>query len=150
MSSSQKQHTLHLMVYHRALFKAHWALFVPSLTNHDIGKRIDASGDVRKGFHHVLTRNFDLKMEDRTYSLIEIGALTKGCCLDDELGEEAVDEGPTVAGARNELERLMLGVEAPGPSMRSANSQVSKQQLGWARARRSAHNALALRSSATG
>lgn len=97
------------------------------LHNFNIGKRVDASEDVRKGFHHELTRNFDLEIEDRSHSLVMLGELSEVCSLGDAAGAETVDEHQPAARARDAFERAIFSVEAPGPSMRSVQDVLMRR-----------------------
>ena len=50
-----------LLTYSGGLFKNHWAYFVCSHANKDIGVKIHADGDVRTGFQFEINRSHDLQ-----------------------------------------------------------------------------------------
>lgn len=50
-----------LLIYNGSPFKDHWAYWVRSQTNPDIGIMIHATGDVRNGFEFEIKRCHDLK-----------------------------------------------------------------------------------------
>ena len=49
-----------LMIYNGSPFKDHWAYWIFSHTNPDIGVAMDAAGDVRSGFEFQIRRSLDL------------------------------------------------------------------------------------------
>lgn len=49
-----------LMMYNGSPFKDHWAYWISSRVNPDVGVAMDAAGDVRSGFEFQIRRNLDL------------------------------------------------------------------------------------------
>lgn len=112
---------VYLLVFHRALFKAHWSLLIPDSSEpggaQKSGRRVDVQGTVAGGFTHAVQRDYDLRTESSTVSAIPIGVipLEKLRPFPDWTPEEV--GGPV---ARDEFEEAILKVAAPGPTLRSA------------------------------
>lgn len=115
-----------LIVYRSPLFPAHWSLWIPSLADPNIGKRIHVTGDVHSGFKHEFVRNHDLRTETRTHVVILIGEVDDRHVVDDDTdlkdGEERFEKRDK--SPRDHIEEIALSAIAPGPSMNSASSNV--------------------------
>jgi hypothetical protein len=108
-------------------FKDHWALFIPSVQTPTFGTLLQVEGDVRSGFRHDVIRNFDTKSTENN-------GRGSGSCKLSFLGEVAdkhvhdtPGSGDTIVGAtdtatKDDIERVAMGVEAPGPSMNMVSS----------------------------
>lgn len=120
-STRGKKCELHLIVHHRTPFNGHWSLFVPTQHDGNIGARYEAVGDVRNGFEHEVTREWNMKEDSRTKSVLLLGEVS----IVGEGSAEALDganatENEGVVEARDTFEAVVLGVPAPGPGMRSS------------------------------
>ena len=115
---------LKLIIYHSPLFSAHWSLFIPSIQDSNIGKRIHVVGDSLNGFTHEFVRNENLEDETRSYSLIDIGEVDAEIVAD-AAADTGRDSEIRDAAAVDELERLALEVPAPMKTLRAAADVVS-------------------------
>ena len=88
-----KPRELYLVVYNRPLFKAHWALFVPSIDNASVGKKIHAVGDALAGFSVAFDRNYNLGTTTRSHSLVHLGHI--GAAYIDEAS--VLGDGPCIS-----------------------------------------------------
>ncbi|KAF3483798.1 uncharacterized protein GIQ15_03122 [Arthroderma uncinatum] len=115
-----------LIVYNRSLFKAHWAIYIPSLADPGIGKKIHVQGDVLNGFTLQFMRNYCLNSEPLTHQEVPIGRVADEFVVDGPGGDEVPDVTPT-----DRIEEVALSVAAPGPSMNSASNgpPTGKAQL---------------------
>ncbi|KAL2754215.1 hypothetical protein ACRALDRAFT_1081339 [Sodiomyces alcalophilus JCM 7366] len=55
-----------LLIFNGSPFKDHWAYFVRSHRNHNVGVYIHATGDVLNGFNFEIKRNHDLEDPENT------------------------------------------------------------------------------------
>ena len=122
---------VYVLVFPSPLFPAHWSLFIPSLTNQSIGIRIHVHGDAKSGFAHEFVRGYDMGQSTQGDKLVLLGEVDEGFLAGDEdesTGVREEDGGEQTetrdVDARNELERIALGVPAPGPSLNSVQNQV--------------------------
>jgi hypothetical protein len=106
-------------------FKDHWAIFVPSVQTPTFGTLLQVEGDVRWGFRHDVTRNFDTKSTENN------GRSSDSCKLSligevaDKHVHDTPDSGELILGAtdtKDDVERAAMAVEAPGPSMNMISS----------------------------
>ncbi|OAA55561.1 hypothetical protein SPI_08245 [Niveomyces insectorum RCEF 264] len=118
---------LHLIVYHRALFKAHWALFIPSVGDPNLGRSIHAVGDARTGFQVTFGRNYDVATTGRSHSLIFLGYVD-AAYIDDAStsgdGSHTTDHVP-----KDRIEDYAASVPAPGPSLRPSSSSSGNKRV---------------------
>ncbi|KAF7195813.1 hypothetical protein HII31_02830 [Pseudocercospora fuligena] len=137
---------LYVLIPPSPLFAAHGSLFVPDTSSFDIisrrqedsstGRRIHVSGDRLNGFHLEIIRNYDINKHKAVGTRrFKIGLIPSRCLSrdeaqgpsdagnaiqkDDEEGGGNVDNRPT-----DDFERAVLEIEAPGPSLNSAQSAV--------------------------
>lgn len=110
---------LFVLRYPAHLFAAHMALFIPHADNKDIGKVIHATGDSRMGFEQEVKRNYDAVDSTRRPVRYALGTVDAGLVEDVVGNGELVIENPPVA--QDEIERIVLTVPAPGPSLRKAS-----------------------------
>lgn len=121
---------LFLIVYKSPLFPAHWSLWIPSLADPNIGKRIHVTGDVYSGFEHEFVRNYNLENDTRTQVSIMLGEVDDKHVVDDEDSpdlkndDEERDQTP-----RDRIEEIALEVPAPGPSMNSASTTTTRDAV---------------------
>lgn len=111
-----------LLAWESALFKAHWAVFVPNASDKTCktGKYIHVVGNLEKGFEFEVVRGWDINMSrHRPLSPIEIGWVRV----------ELVEDTPTVKGQlakeavpRDQLEAILASVAPPSKSLKSASS----------------------------
>ncbi|EFQ99622.1 hypothetical protein MGYG_02635 [Nannizzia gypsea CBS 118893] len=117
-----------LIIYNRSLFKAHWAIYVPSLAEPGVGKKIHVYGDVLNGFTLQFLRNYALKSETLAHQEVLIQQVKDEFVLDGPGGEECSD-----ILASDRIEEVALSVAAPWPSLNSASANsgppTSKAQL---------------------
>jgi hypothetical protein len=118
--------TLFLIVYKSPLFPAHWSLWIPSLSNPDIGERIHVTGDVHSGFEHEFVRNYNLTADTRTHVVILVGEVDNEYAIDDDadLKDEVEVAEERDKSPRDRIEEIALEIPAPGPSMNSASNNT--------------------------
>jgi hypothetical protein len=101
-------------------FKDHWAMFVPIVSNPTFGTLLQVEGDVRSGFRHDVIRNFDTTNTENN------GRGSGSCKLSliGEVAEKHVHDTPAsgdmivgTTDTKDDIERVAMAVEAPGPSM---------------------------------
>ena len=119
MTSSSHSHTLQLIVYHSRLFKAHWAVLVPHGPDTSVYTKVQVTGTLAQGFEHEFQREYDPEATGRGHSLFPLGSVPADAVA--SALDMPVDEEDTTT-ASNKLERIALGVPAPGPSLRAAGS----------------------------
>lgn len=113
--------TVYLIIYNSPLFPAHWSLWIPSLDNAAIGKRLHAEGDASQGFRVVFKRNYVPEEDTRQYQKLLHAEVSDRHVVDVKgTGTQVSD-----STAHDDLERVLLSVPAPGPSLVSSVSQVS-------------------------
>ncbi|KAF3391177.1 hypothetical protein DPV78_010916 [Talaromyces pinophilus] len=115
-----------LIIYKSPLFPAHWSLWIPSVANPNIGKRIHVTGDVKSGFEHEFVRNYDLRSETRTHVVILMGEVEDKYVADDDEDlrrEEWVEERDK--SPRDQMEEVAIKIPAPGPSMNPASRDAA-------------------------
>ncbi|KAK2751138.1 hypothetical protein FQN57_000213 [Myotisia sp. PD_48] len=106
-------------------FNDHWGLWIPSLTDENIGTVIDVEGDPRDGFRHEIKRNYNKKLNPQRSILFTFLGNIDDVHLDVDnvipiSSESAGEEGFTVdTNPRNGLERYALSIPPPLPSMNS-------------------------------
>lgn len=106
-----------LVIYNRSLFKAHWAIYIPSLADRGVGKKIHVHGDVLNGFTLQFLRNYALRSETLAHQEVLIHQVEDEFVLDGSGGEEHAGITPS-----DRIEEVALSVAAPGPSMNSASA----------------------------
>lgn len=112
------QRKVYLVVQRQPLFKAHWAIFVPSTQDATVGAKIHATGDALNGFEVAFDRNYTLETGSPSQSTTLLGAVNSAS-QDTEDAQDAVDK----------LEAYAASVPAPGPSLRSSSSSGTKVSL---------------------
>jgi hypothetical protein len=116
--------TVYLIVYNSPLFPVHWGLWIPSLHNPAIGKFLNAEGDAANGFEIIFQRNHTLDADatSRPRQCLPLAEVADCHVLDvDGDGGEGAD-----STARDELERVLLSVPAPGKSLLQVSENGSK------------------------
>ncbi|KAI0973578.1 hypothetical protein F4678DRAFT_425193 [Xylaria arbuscula] len=110
--------TIYLIIYKSPLFPAHWALWVPSEANPNIGKRIHAEGDAATGFRLSFDRNYDITQDPRKYEILALAEIERDLLLDTPGdGANRVDAEP-----RDAVETVAAKVPPPGPSLISSTA----------------------------
>ncbi|KFY00869.1 hypothetical protein O988_03073 [Pseudogymnoascus sp. VKM F-3808] len=102
-------HPVYLIVYRSPIFAAHWALWVPVITDGaegTVGKVLQVEGSASEGFAYEIMRNHDLGACSRRKSLVPL------CSVDAAYVDDKEEDT---------LERLALSVPPPTPSLRSAS-----------------------------
>ncbi|KAI0418960.1 hypothetical protein F5X98DRAFT_97036 [Xylaria grammica] len=108
--------TIYLIVYKSPLFPAHWALWVPSAADANVGKRIHAEGDAAAGFRLSFDRNYDIREESRKHEVLAVGDVRADLLIDTPgNGVNGADSEPQDA-----VETVAARVPPPGPSLVSA------------------------------
>ncbi|KAH7336918.1 hypothetical protein B0J17DRAFT_718832 [Rhizoctonia solani] len=104
--------SIYILIFHSPIFPAHWALWIPSLTQPKIGKIINAVGDPSSGFVREIERHFNLAdVSGSTSTVLLSGRVeTKHIIDSDSLGSEPVDE----------VEKVACGIAPPEKSLKSA------------------------------
>lgn len=117
---------IYLIVYRSPLFPAHWSIWVPSLSNTDIGKRIQVTGDSAQGFEHEFVRNYNATGTKRQRSLFLLAEVDDKHVVDvPGDGTESID-----TSAADDIERSALSIPAPGKSLRVTGSSVGSIFMG--------------------
>lgn len=111
---------IYLIVYNSRLFPAHWALWIPSLSEPDIGKRIHAEGDALTGFQIYFERNYDISTTARAHQAIPLAQVLDHYVVD-VTGDGTCSRDQT---AHDRIEQVALGIPPPGASLVSATSSV--------------------------
>jgi len=110
-----------LLVWPSALFKAHWAIFIPDATDktYKQGKYIHVAGSLDKGFQFEVVRGWDInKSRSRPGSPIEIGWVRAEYIQDTPTNGRLVKESV----ARDALEAFLAAVPPPTASLNSVSS----------------------------
>lgn len=109
---------IYLIVYHSPMFPAHWAFWIPSISDPQVGKKIHVTGDSFRGFQHEFQRNYYPSTTGRTHSLILLASVEDQFVKDVPGNREfSVD-----TDAADDIEKKALEIPAPGKSLRSATS----------------------------
>ncbi|KAF2705269.1 hypothetical protein K504DRAFT_440340 [Pleomassaria siparia CBS 279.74] len=93
-------------VYHSRLFAAHWALFLPSLVNEQIGSRIHTDGSPATGFEVLFESEYDLRDCTQSYKMVELGVVEE-----------------------EDLVRVANSTQAPAKSLVSAFGRAPKRRI---------------------
>ncbi|KAK4691335.1 hypothetical protein P7C71_g5640, partial [Lecanoromycetidae sp. Uapishka_2] len=113
-----------LIVYNSPLFPAHWAIFIPTTANHDLGKVIHATGDVLNGFALEFKRGYDLSATSRKKTLIPLCTVDSKYVIDGP-ADRSTDQKPI-----DHIESIAATIPAPGKTLKAAKSaDAAKVQL---------------------
>lgn len=115
---------IELLTWNGSPFKDHWAYFVRSNTDPDIGVKIHATGDVKNGFEFEIKRSENLRNTDDVPSTrvplqwvdaqyFELQAMLNS-------GEYKIDNSPTCP-----FEASVSKIKAPGRSLNTISDGVS-------------------------
>ncbi|KAJ3454012.1 hypothetical protein MRS44_018644 [Fusarium solani] len=122
--------TIYLIVYNSRLFPAHWVIWIPSQSDPNIGKIINAAGDVLTGFDITIERNYSIAAESRPHQVISLSQV-EDVHVVDVPGDgshrvESESQGNLVAW--DPIEEAGLSIPAPIKSLRlvshSSHSRV--------------------------
>ncbi|KAF2468132.1 uncharacterized protein BDR25DRAFT_57925 [Lindgomyces ingoldianus] len=106
---------------------AHWALFIPSLTNSRIGKTFDAVGTPFSGYGLRFRRNYNLDDEPRKFELVPIVDVEDNLVVDtpgDGMMSEDVEP-------KDRLEMEAKRVDPPGCSPRPLDPFGGRNCQSW-------------------
>ncbi|KAK1470787.1 hypothetical protein CCUS01_00902, partial [Colletotrichum cuscutae] len=112
-----------LLIYHGSPFKDHWAYFLRSRVDDDIGVKIHATGDVRNGFKfevkrsHDLTNTSDIPTKRVPLQWVDAQHLDGDAMLN--WGVEEIDSRPVCA-----FEACAYKAKAPGKTLNAAEDKV--------------------------
>ncbi|KAL2683282.1 hypothetical protein Neosp_007752 [[Neocosmospora] mangrovei] len=116
--------TIFLIVYNSRLFPAHWAIWIPSQSDPNVGKIVNAAGDVLTGFDITFERNYNISAESRPHQLISLGNVQDGHVVDvpgdGRYRVESQSQGDLVA--YDLIEEAGLNTPAPVKSLRSISN----------------------------
>ncbi|EED84300.1 predicted protein [Postia placenta Mad-698-R] len=103
------------------LFPNHWALWVPSVADENIGTIIQVEGDPATGFHLEFQRYYDKSVEERKHALFEIADVEHRHVVDsDGLG----DGKPFIETvAHDAIEEQAVLIDPPAKSLKSAGNE---------------------------
>ncbi|KFA69917.1 hypothetical protein S40285_09560 [Stachybotrys chlorohalonatus IBT 40285] len=115
---------LELIIYNGAPYKDHWAYFIQSSTNPNIGVVIHAIGDVRNGFSLECKRSYNIAVTRRRVTRISL-AWIAGRHIDENamLGKGLSNNILNVPV--DEFERSAFKVLPPGKTLNAAEDRVS-------------------------
>ncbi|KAK6496157.1 hypothetical protein TWF481_002181 [Arthrobotrys musiformis] len=107
---------VYLIVYHTGSkgAAAHWALYVPSAANENVGKVIHVTGSPLHGYTRQFRCNYDLGKTKSYYECISLGAVSPNGVRDVTKysdNKTSVDNPTTYT---DNLEKVALQVPAPG------------------------------------
>lgn len=116
-SSATGYRPIFLLVWPSALFKAHWAIFIPEASDKTFktGKYIHAEGNPKDGFNFQVVRGWDMNQSRRRPQVpIEIGWVPANLVSD-----IATEGGRLVkeSVARDQLEAYMAAIPTPDATM---------------------------------
>ncbi|KAK0376585.1 hypothetical protein CLIM01_06064 [Colletotrichum limetticola] len=118
-----------LLIYNGSPFKDHWAYFVRSRADDDIGVKIHATGDVRNGSKfevkrsHDLTNTSDIPTKRVPLQWVDAQHLDEDAMLN--WGVEEIDSRPVRA-----FEACAYKAKAPGKTLNAAEDNSFKDTLG--------------------
>ncbi|KAI8669991.1 PNPLA domain-containing protein [Fusarium sp. Ph1] len=116
--------TIYLIVYNSRLFPAHWVIWIPSQSDPDIDKIINAAGDVLTGFDITFERNYNITAESRPHQVISLGQVEDGDVIDvpgdGSHRVESESQGDPVAW--DPIEEAGLSTPAPVKSLRPVST----------------------------
>jgi len=112
-----------LLVWPNALFKAHWAIFIPDSTDKTCkqGKYLHVEGSLDKGFKLEIVRGWDISLSrHRPNSPIEIGWVRT-----DHVAETSAQQGVLTKDRtpRDRIEAIIAAVPAPSASLNSTTNE---------------------------
>lgn len=111
---------IYLIVYHSPLFPAHWALWIPSANNSQIGKKLHVFGDVANGFEHEFQRNYNPFNDQLKHSLVLLAEVEEKNVVDvPGDGSQTSDKN-----AMDDIERVALATLAPSKSLKASTDGV--------------------------
>ncbi|PWY69634.1 hypothetical protein BO94DRAFT_421845, partial [Aspergillus sclerotioniger CBS 115572] len=124
---------LELHIFNGHPFKDHWAYWIPSPSDPNIGVKIHATGDMRNGFIFEIKRSHNLRTSpDIPTKRIPLQWLDERYIDEKAIfndGVEKIDYRP-VCG----FEEMLYGVEVPGKTLNSVAD--GGEEMGKGRARR--------------
>jgi hypothetical protein len=111
---------VYLVVYNAPLFPAHWGLWIPSLDDPALGKKLHVEGDAANGFEVLFQRNYAVDATTRQHETLLLAEVS-----DEHVVDVKGDGSPTSdSTAHDNLERILLSVPAPAASLVSSTSRV--------------------------
>ncbi|KAJ0415297.1 hypothetical protein BJY00DRAFT_317938 [Aspergillus carlsbadensis] len=92
--------------------RAHFAIFVPSLTNPDLGSLINVVGARMMGYKHVFERGYRLSLETQSYEVVPLGYIDSRHIVDSPPdAARSTDDEP-----KGDIELAAAELPAPGVS----------------------------------
>lgn len=113
-----------LLTYNGSPFKDHWAYFVESRENPEVGVMIQANGDVLNGFSVEIERNHDLRSADKQPTAKIPLQWVDGEHFDEKTmfnnDQQIIDQIPSCG-----FEESVCKIKAPCKSLNAVNETVS-------------------------
>lgn len=125
-----------LLVWPNALFKVHWAVFIPDASDPTCkrGKYYHVEGSLKDGFRFEIVRGWDIsKSRRRPHSPIEIGAIPAELVVDIATNDKLVKE----AVPRDRIDAFFASVQPPSQSLNSVSTSESAAVRGYSTTARS-------------
>jgi hypothetical protein len=116
---------LELLIYNGAPFNDHWAYFLRSSSNSNIGVYIDAQGDVRNGFDLQVKRQHDVSQESPQPSSRIPLQWIEGRFANEKTIPDGEDGTGYLLEPMSEFERSVLKVKAPTKTLNAVAQTVS-------------------------
>ncbi|KAG9229470.1 hypothetical protein BJ875DRAFT_474749 [Amylocarpus encephaloides] len=113
-----------LLIYNGSPFKDHWAYWVRSHANPDIGVLIHATGDVKNGFNFEVKRSHDFHATGNRPTMriplqwVDAKYFNEKAMLND--GKRKIDNAPVC-----DFEASAYKIKAPGKTLNVANDKVT-------------------------
>ncbi|KAF2438885.1 hypothetical protein P171DRAFT_423329 [Karstenula rhodostoma CBS 690.94] len=104
--------TIYLAVFSNGSKPAHWAIWLPSPKNHEVGKLVHVTGNPATGFYLEFKRNYDFSTTYRGYRILALAQ------VNDQFVKDTTELEGKDTTARDRLESTATVVPPPG---RSAN-----------------------------
>lgn len=118
--SAKMARTIFLIVFSNGTKPAHWAIWIPTAGQQDLGKLLHVTGNPATGFFLEFKRNYDLSATARTYQILSLA----------QVHDQYVADTPNAQGvdttARDRLESTATVVAPPGRSANPFDPAVSK------------------------
>lgn len=123
-SSKKGDFQIELLINNGYPYKDHWAYWVPSHANPQIGVKIHVTGDVRNGFQFEIKRSHDFRSSDDAPTKRVPLQWVNAEYFDEKAmfnnGQSMIDNRPVCR-----FEASVFSIKAPGKSLNSTVGQVS-------------------------
>ncbi|CAE6406881.1 unnamed protein product [Rhizoctonia solani] len=126
--------SIYILIFHSPIFPAHWALWIPSLSQPKIGKIINAVGDPSSGFVREIERQYNPGSVSGSKSTVLLSNRVdaKHILDSDSSGPEPVDEVEKIAAGIPPPEKSLNSTQNsnfPSPRVEIKNCQTWLRQL---------------------